>query len=56
MAEGLGGRKYKDERVKCDVCEIDLMKSSMRRHMKRKHDKKDGEENLDDVQDILEEE
>ena len=55
VAEGTNGRKYKDERVKCDVCEIDLMKSSMRRHMKRKHGNKDREDYSGDVQEIGEE-
>ena len=55
VAEGTNGRKYKDERVKCDVCEIDLMKSSMRRHMKRKHGNKDGEDYSGDFQEIGEE-
>ena len=50
--EGLSGRKNKDERVKCEVCEIDVLKSYLRRHMKRKHGNK--EENPD-VQDFGEE-
>ena len=49
VADGL---KNKDERVKCEVCEIDVLKSYLRRHMKRKHGNK--EENPD-VQDFGEE-
>ena len=54
VTEEVIGRKNKDERVKCEVCQIDLMKSSLRRHMRRKHGNKE-ENPEEDSQDIGEE-